>query len=294
MAGGAAPRTSNALPVGPDAPGGPTVPRPLALRLLAVSAALPPPAVRPSPSPRPRLPAAAHARAPAATPGPAPETTQGRAPPGRRRHRPLRAGLRLQRRRRSATPAPAAATGSSATSTPPATSAPSTTRPCCSPQRRRPGHHRPRAPTCGHGRPREAGRHRRPAHRRLPVAARVGAAETRRGLLVGGPRATRRSCPARSTSTTSRPTAGTRSCCRACPPALLGHEGGFSPDGLTYYVGSLYGHTLTALDLTDPRVPHARLVHRRLPAARHVAQRGRPHPVHGRGPVRRHRAATRA
>jgi hypothetical protein len=41
----------------------------------------------------------------------------------------------------------------------------------------------------------------------------------------------------------------------SAPVGVLGHEGGFSPDGLTYWVASLYGHTLTALDLTDPRVP---------------------------------------
>jgi hypothetical protein len=39
------------------------------------------------------------------------------------------------------------------------------------------------------------------------------------------------------------------------PFGLLGHEGGFSPDGNTYYVGSLYFQTLTAIDLSDPRAP---------------------------------------
>ena len=39
------------------------------------------------------------------------------------------------------------------------------------------------------------------------------------------------------------------------PLGVLGHEGGFAPDGNTYYVGSLYFRTLTAVDLTDPRVP---------------------------------------
>jgi hypothetical protein len=39
------------------------------------------------------------------------------------------------------------------------------------------------------------------------------------------------------------------------PLGVLGHESGFSPDGLTYYVGSLYGHTLAAVDLTNPMVP---------------------------------------
>ena len=39
------------------------------------------------------------------------------------------------------------------------------------------------------------------------------------------------------------------------PVGILGHEGGFAPDGKTYYVASLYGHTLTAIDLTEPKVP---------------------------------------
>ena len=39
------------------------------------------------------------------------------------------------------------------------------------------------------------------------------------------------------------------------PLGVLGHESGFSPDGNTFYVGSLYGHTLAAVDLTNPVVP---------------------------------------
>lgn len=39
------------------------------------------------------------------------------------------------------------------------------------------------------------------------------------------------------------------------PIGILGHEGGFAPDGKTFYVASLYGHTLTAIDLRNPRVP---------------------------------------
>ncbi|MDX6197167.1 MAG: hypothetical protein QOJ79_318 [Actinomycetota bacterium] len=39
------------------------------------------------------------------------------------------------------------------------------------------------------------------------------------------------------------------------PLGVLGHESGFSPDGNTFYVGSLYGHTLDAVDLTNPMVP---------------------------------------
>ena len=36
---------------------------------------------------------------------------------------------------------------------------------------------------------------------------------------------------------------------------VLGHEGGFSPDGKTFYVASLYGHTLAAVDLSNPKAP---------------------------------------
>ncbi len=39
------------------------------------------------------------------------------------------------------------------------------------------------------------------------------------------------------------------------PMGVLGHEGGFSPDGKTFYVASLYGHTLSAVDLSDPKAP---------------------------------------
>ena len=39
------------------------------------------------------------------------------------------------------------------------------------------------------------------------------------------------------------------------PMGIIGHEGGFSPDGKTYYAAGLYAHTLTAIDLTDPKVP---------------------------------------
>lgn len=39
------------------------------------------------------------------------------------------------------------------------------------------------------------------------------------------------------------------------PIGILGHEGGFSPDGMTFYVASLYGHTLTAVDLSNPKAP---------------------------------------
>jgi hypothetical protein len=39
------------------------------------------------------------------------------------------------------------------------------------------------------------------------------------------------------------------------PLGVLGHEGGFAPDGNTFYVASLYAHTIAAVDLTNPRVP---------------------------------------
>jgi hypothetical protein len=39
------------------------------------------------------------------------------------------------------------------------------------------------------------------------------------------------------------------------PLGILGHESGFSPDGLTFWVASLGGKTLAAVDLTNPQVP---------------------------------------
>ena len=39
------------------------------------------------------------------------------------------------------------------------------------------------------------------------------------------------------------------------PMGILGHESGFSPDGKTFYVAGLYAHTLTAVDLSDPKAP---------------------------------------
>lgn len=38
------------------------------------------------------------------------------------------------------------------------------------------------------------------------------------------------------------------------PTGFLGHEGSFAPDGNTYYSSSLYGHTLTAIDTSNPLV----------------------------------------
>jgi hypothetical protein len=39
------------------------------------------------------------------------------------------------------------------------------------------------------------------------------------------------------------------------PAGFLGHESGFSPDGRTFYASSLLADTITAVDLTDPRLP---------------------------------------
>jgi hypothetical protein len=39
------------------------------------------------------------------------------------------------------------------------------------------------------------------------------------------------------------------------PMGILGHESGFAPDGKTFYVASLYGHSLAAVDLSNPKVP---------------------------------------
>jgi hypothetical protein len=39
------------------------------------------------------------------------------------------------------------------------------------------------------------------------------------------------------------------------PLGILGHEGTFSPDGNTFWVSSTAGHTITALDVSNPSVP---------------------------------------
>ncbi|MGH2806280.1 MAG: LVIVD repeat-containing protein [Actinomycetota bacterium] len=39
------------------------------------------------------------------------------------------------------------------------------------------------------------------------------------------------------------------------PVGVLGHEGEFSPDGKTYWVSSPFTQNLTAIDVTDPRLP---------------------------------------
>lgn len=39
------------------------------------------------------------------------------------------------------------------------------------------------------------------------------------------------------------------------PAGILGHESGLSPDGKTFYASSLLADTITAVDLTNPRLP---------------------------------------
>ena len=39
------------------------------------------------------------------------------------------------------------------------------------------------------------------------------------------------------------------------PVGLLGHESGFAPDGKTFYATSLFNGTITAVDLTNPKLP---------------------------------------
>jgi hypothetical protein len=39
------------------------------------------------------------------------------------------------------------------------------------------------------------------------------------------------------------------------PLGILGHEGTFSPDGNTFWVSSTAGHTITAVDITNPATP---------------------------------------
>jgi hypothetical protein len=41
----------------------------------------------------------------------------------------------------------------------------------------------------------------------------------------------------------------------SAPMGVLGHESAFSPDGRTFYVSSTGGQTLTAVDLTNPKLP---------------------------------------
>ncbi|WP_157041686.1 LVIVD repeat-containing protein [Nitriliruptor alkaliphilus] len=42
----------------------------------------------------------------------------------------------------------------------------------------------------------------------------------------------------------------------SAPVGFLGHESGFSPDGMTLYAASLFSSTIAAIDVSDPRSPH--------------------------------------
>ena len=52
-------------------------------------------------------------------------------------------------------------------------------------------------------------------------------------------------------------TAATRCCSRPRPVARFGHESGFSPDGKTFYATGTAIEAITAIDVTDPKDPHA-------------------------------------
>ncbi|MGI8662159.1 MAG: hypothetical protein ACR2LQ_02985 [Acidimicrobiales bacterium] len=41
------------------------------------------------------------------------------------------------------------------------------------------------------------------------------------------------------------------------PANVVGHEGGFSPDGMTYWSSGFIAGSVTAIDVTDPSLPHA-------------------------------------
>ena len=43
----------------------------------------------------------------------------------------------------------------------------------------------------------------------------------------------------------------------SAPVARLGHESGFSPDGKTFYATGTAYESITAIDVTDPKNPHA-------------------------------------
>ena len=65
------------------------------------------------------------------------------------------------------------------------------------------------------------------------------------------------------------------------PVARLGHESGFSQDGLTFYATGTATQAITAIDVTDPQNPHADLAGQR-PLPRHAAERRRQPRVHRR------------
>ena len=77
----------------------------------------------------------------------------------------------------------------------------------------------------------------------------------KRGLLaavIGNPRPIRAWC--RSTTSRRLPPPGAQS---TAPGRALGHESGFSPDGKTFYATGTAWKSVTAVDVTDPKDPHA-------------------------------------
>ena len=88
------------------------------------------------------------------------------------------------------------------------------------------------------------------------VAARVARAQTSAGLLAAV-----HGQPGHRTRASSRST--TLADCRhpqlqsTAPVARLGHESGFSPDGKTFYATGTAIESITAVDVTDPKNPHA-------------------------------------
>ena len=119
------------------------------------------------------------------------------------------------------------------------------------------------------------------------LAARVAEPQHRSAGCSPPSTATRRPTRASSRSTTPRRTAATRCCSSTGPLARLGHESGFSQDGKTFYATGTAPQSITAIDVTDPKDPHADLAgQRRL--ARHVAQRRRQPRLHRRPQRARH------
>ena len=87
------------------------------------------------------------------------------------------------------------------------------------------------------------------------VAARVGRAQrearaARRGDGQPGDRAGHRRHLRR-----QRGLPPPASCMSSSPVGVLGHESGFAPDGDTFYATSLFNGSVTAVDVTNPRVP---------------------------------------
>jgi hypothetical protein len=67
------------------------------------------------------------------------------------------------------------------------------------------------------------------------------------------------------------------------PVGFLGHESGFAPDGRTFYATSLFDGHVTAVDLTDPKLPRPLTVFDSLSHALNVSDDGRRGYVAARG-----------